>query len=198
MLIRLFFLVWNVLLLIWGTCALIRQGRGIWRFILIGMAHASAALGLAGMAWSTHLFPTLIDDPCQTILYALPPALALAATGAFVSIWMQRRTNPLGTINPFLPSAVLALILAGTALTASGWRLFGNGWLDASEARAKLAIVLRIHENVTLMRWENGEEFELHGVDPVHVEPGGRVMVQVKPGYHGMEWVAGVAAASPD
>lgn len=68
----------------------------------------SAALGLGGYGLVPHLFPTLIDDPCQTILYALPPALALAATGAFVSIWMQRRTNPLGTINPFLPSAVLA------------------------------------------------------------------------------------------
>ncbi|NCD24148.1 MAG: hypothetical protein EOL86_00950 [Deltaproteobacteria bacterium] len=191
MLIHFVVLAWSALILIWGTCALARHGRGAWRFFVIGLAHAAAMLGVIGTTWGINFFPAVTSDPGRAVLQALPPALALAVPSAFASIWMQRRTNPLGTINPFLPSAILALLLGGGTVAGVGWHHFGNGWLDTSEGRLREAVILR---DGTIMpkTQETEEQSRPRDLDPILAVPGSRVTIRIKSGYYGVKWIAGI------
>lgn len=189
MIIRIVFLSAVILLLATGSGILLRHGSGRWRLTLITFAAALVLSGLGMMLTAAAIFPVLTETPAASVLYALPWALGFGIIGAFLSVPVQRLTNPLGTINPLLPCAMLTLGLAAGAMLGAGWHRLSNGWCDSAPV-AQRAEIMETRDNTIIVRWDNGTVDCLASTALNKPQLGDKVEMQVGKGYQGMMWLA--------
>lgn len=179
-----------------------RRARNRFRHPFIALGVLLAGSGVLSMVMAERICPILSPHPTDTILAALPAALTISIVLGFLSVPVLRLTNPLGTIDPALPAAVLALTF-GAALPASmGWQELSNGLLDSSTpTRAAGEIVaarqgwglggreyvleIRIGERKEWLRVSRAE-FESR-------EQGETVTLNLGAGYQGRIWGRGIA-----
>lgn len=190
------FLILICILLAGGLVGFYRHGPGRLRWLIPGLATTVALIGLAFMLAAAAFFPMLADDPSPSILYALPMAAPLAVLCGFLAIVLQRVFSPLGSINPVLPAAVLALTLAASLMGLTGWHRLGNGLLDTSPEQPRQAVVMETRGKKAVVEWDNGRRKELRGNFEA-VRPGARLTITVRKGYYRQPWISNVTIQEP-
>jgi len=191
-----------VLALAWGATMLFTRCRGKFRIILIALAIFSALLGFLGSLLAEIQYPLVYANLATPLLGALPLALALSIVLAFLSFPVLRLTNPLGTIDPFLPAAVLALMLGSSTSAFLGWEEWSNGYLDSAPSRQHQAIVYDTVETsgrsgkhfvLAVMIDEKPARVAIEAELFAQIKAGDSVSVWIRPGYQGMNWAERVA-----
>lgn len=196
MITRIVFLSLVLALLVSGSIGFLRHGRGVARRLLPIIAVGLALTGLGMMLAAAHYFPPLTDDPSAAILYALSMAAPLAVLCGFLAIALQRVLSPLGSINPVLPAAVLAMTLGASLMGLTGWHRLGNGLLDTSPARSKQGIVVEKQKDAVRVRWDNGQVQDIR-ISAEDAGPGSVLTVKIRQGYFDQPWISDVLTQAP-
>lgn len=190
MVVRIIFLAFNAVLFAFGSFTLVRQWRGTWRHVLIGLSVLGMTTGVSLMVLAGQYYPVLTDDPAGTILFALPWATGVAILCSFLSIPMQRLASPFGTINPWLPPAILTQVLCTALMIGAGWHRYANGWLDTSADTQKTALIEQVHDETVLVRWADNT-VQLLAIKAMTAQPTGtHIEISIRQGHYGLEWAA--------
>ncbi len=140
---------------------------------------------IAGMSLYETLFPAF----WEVMLWALPWSLSACAVYCLAA-WLFVRIRTDRHIAIFV---ILALVLPSFCLCATGWRYFGNGWLDKGTFRKMDAVVWETlnkgrggRKIVFMVDGRRSAEFvRTRGSYPRRLP----VELTVYPGHYGIPWV---------
>ncbi len=194
--------IFDATCLIWGAVMLSRRARSRFRHLLVALGALLAGCGALALAVAGRLWPILSPHPTDTILAALPAALAISIVFGFLTVPLLRLTNPLGTIDPVLPAAVLGLTLGATVPASMGWQELSNGLLDRSAPTAVQGAILAKRQDwgldgreyvVEMRIGERKEWLAVSRAEFENREPGEAVTISLGAGYQGRVWVRRIA-----
>lgn len=171
-------------------------GRSLMRWGLAPglLLAAGGVFTILGMEVYPPLYPVFLKILCRVLPWGL-------SAGALYVLWswifVRSRTD-----RHLVILLVFLLALPGCCLGAVGWRYFGNGWLDTSEAVQYEGTVLK-----TFIKGRGGRKivFRVYGKEtddfsrPRRKYPKGMpVWLTVRSGYYGTDWVERWTPASAD
>ncbi len=194
--------IFNATCLVWGAVMLSRRARNRFRHVLVVMGVLLAGCGALALVAAGRIWPLLSPHPADTILAALPAALAISIVFGFLTVPLLRLTNPLGTIDPVLPAAVLGLTLGATVPASMGWQELSNGLLDRSAPIAVQGEITAKRQDwgvdgreyvVEVRIGERKEWLAVSRAEFEKREPGEAVTLSLGAGYQGRVWVRSVA-----
>ena len=194
--------IFDVTCLAWSGVMLSRRARNRFRHLLVALGPLLAGFGTLAMVAAGRIWPLLSPHPTDTILAALPAALAISVVLGFLSVPLLRLTNPLGTIDPVLPAAVLGLTLGATVPASMGWQELSNGLLDRSAPTAVQGEILAKRQDwgldgreyvVEVRVGERKEWLAVSRAEFENREPGEAVTISLGTGYQGRVWVRSIA-----